>query len=196
MKFKCCGLIHNTNDVETFESIEKDVISNPTVKDYNGRKITKEIVYTLTCKKNGCTQVKIFRMGLSAAGKSIALDKIELSGISAIEYLQETEELRKRQPQICPIKPIPFCKRIPLVFGKVISSTEQRKRYVNEQGFRDISESRIILKGYRDDKGKVKFKKVIEYEWVPDIVVSPINYFYKSPPREETAVPQTTAVIP
>lgn len=170
MKFSCCGIVYSTNDVETFECIEKDVITSPTVREYNGKKITKEIVYTLSCKKNNCTKIKVYRMGLSKFGQSKALETIEMSGLSAITYLQETELIRKRQAQICPLKPIPSCKTIPFVYGKVISATEQRPRYINETGYRDIAKAAIIEKIYWDENLKRKTKQILQYSFIPDII--------------------------
>ena len=132
MSFVCCGVKYSKNDPETYWCIETDTIKIFTKKKVKDNKVCKEIVETLICKKNGCLQVHIKRFGQSK-GRFKILEVEKLSGDEAALFLINTESIRLRQSQICPIKMTPFSKRIPLCYGKFISSTTQRARYLNEQ---------------------------------------------------------------
>ena len=132
MSFLCCGVKYSKNDIETYWCIETD-ITNPIQKKYVGNdRVFKEVVDTLTCKKNGCLKVNITRYGKIKGRKKI-LEVEKLSGKKAFEYLSETANVRISQPQICPMQKVPIKKKNDFKYGQVIDSTTQRARYLNEQ---------------------------------------------------------------
>ena len=150
MSFLCCGVKYSKNDPNTYWCIDTDIIE-PALKKYaSGAKIKKEIVETLTCKKNGCLKIKISRFGI-VKGQNTLLEIQELKGKEALQYLKDTSSVRKRQPLTCPLKKVPVKNKNDFIYGKVINSVTQRARYVNEQGFADnkkiISECRIYKNG-------------------------------------------------
>lgn len=150
--FTCCGVKYSKKDPESYWCIETDLIKDFTKKRVKEQKVRKEIIETLTCKKNGCLQVHIKRFG-QFAGKFKILEFENLSGDEAALFLMKTENIRIRQPQYCPIKMTPFAKNIPLCFGKAISPTHQRRRYDGDKYWSDKFESN-------------------EGQWIPDIFES------------------------
>ena len=117
-------------------------------KKYVGNdRVIKEVVDSLTCKKNGCLKVNITRYG-KFRGKRKLLEIERLSGEAAAKYLQETADVRERQPLSCPMQNVPFSKYIDFKYGKVLDSTTQRARYLNETDWADEkkykSECRIV----------------------------------------------------
>lgn len=131
MKINCCGVCYSTSDIKTYWCIEKDIIKQFLKPIINNTKVIKEVVYTLLCTKNGCTKVEILRYG----NNKQLLQRETLSGQSALNFLSKTEKVRIRQNQVVPIKEIKQSKTIPFVYGKTITSTTQRPRYINEAGF-------------------------------------------------------------
>lgn len=132
VSFVCCGIKYSKNDIETYWCIDTD-INKPVQKKFVGNnRVVREVVDSLTCKKNGCLKVKIFRYGIFR-GKRKLLETECLSGLKASEYLQATEKVRIRQPLACPIQSVPYSKYIDYAYGKVLDSTTQRARYLNEQ---------------------------------------------------------------
>ena len=63
MAFLCCGVKYSKNDPDTYWCIDTDVLEKPTKKTIKNLKVLKEKVEILTCKKNGCTKIQIFRYG-------------------------------------------------------------------------------------------------------------------------------------
>lgn len=136
MSFVCCGVKYSKNDPETYWCIDTD-INKPVQKKYVGNdRVIKEVIDSLTCKKNGCLKVKIFRYG-KLRGKKKLLETECLSGAEAFNYLEATASVRERQPLSCPIQSVPFSKHIDFKYGKVLNSITQRARYLNEQDWAD-----------------------------------------------------------
>lgn len=111
----------------------------PSLDYVSGQKVKKEIVETLICKKCGCLKIKIKRFAkapikINKSNLKI-LQIVELTGDEALDFLSKTAKIRKRQPQICPVKKVYYSKRVPMSYAKTVSPTEQRMRYVNEQGW-------------------------------------------------------------
>lgn len=132
MSFICCGIKYSKNDPDTYWCIDTD-INKPVQKKYVGNdRVVKEVVDSLTCKKNGCLKVKITRYGILRGRKKI-LEVESLSGRNAFDYLEATANVRERQPLACPMQSVPFSKYIDYCYGKVLSPTTQRARYLNEQ---------------------------------------------------------------
>ena len=112
-------------------------MQTPTRKEVQGKKIVKEIVYTLNCKKNGCTKLEIHRY----CRENSKLKKLEtkyLKYSEAMNFLNATVKTRIRLPQICPTKTFPNAKTIPWVYGKVLDSQTQVVRYLDESGNRKL----------------------------------------------------------
>ncbi len=143
MPFLCCGVKYSVTDPETYWCIDTDVVSVPTKKKIDNRKIVKEVVETLNCKKNGCTKVQIARY-FRLKGELHIAEFEELKGRQAQDYLEKTSKLRIRQPQKCPVVNVPTLSKNDFVYGKVINSETQRIRYLNEQGW--ASDKKIISK--------------------------------------------------
>lgn len=143
MSFLCCGRVYSKNDPETYQYIETDVIRDFTKKKIGKNTVVKQIVETLLCCKNGCTKVKNKYFGRGINGKLKILEVERLKGTEAINFLQETEGIRIRQPQKQPFPHIPFAKNIDLCYGKVTSSQSQRARYLNEQAWQQDSSEMI-----------------------------------------------------
>ena len=134
MSFLCCGVKYSKNDPDTYWCIDTDILTKPTKKTVKNYKILKETVEILTCKKNGCTKIQIFRFA-HVKGKLRNIDTEERKGKWAQEYLKETSNIRIRQRQKAPLVNIPQSSRNDFVYGKAINATTQRIRYLNEQGW-------------------------------------------------------------
>ena len=134
MSIVCCGVKYSKKDIDTYLCIESG-INIPVQKKYVGNeKVSKEVVDNVICKKCGCNIVEISRFG-KLRGNYKLLERERLSGIRAVEYLEETKEIRQRQRLSCPIKRVKYAKHIDLCYGKSISATKQRARYVNDLGW-------------------------------------------------------------
>ena len=158
VSFICCGIKYTKNNPETYWCLQTDVIKPQAVKNevikqiqdnvtknmhscdkkyksrefikksVNGKKVQKEVVESLICKKCGCHKIKITRYGINKK----RLEEPEVfGGYEVTFYLNELLKLgvSKILPQIEPFEAIPSAKNIPFVFGSAISPTEQRKRY-------------------------------------------------------------------
>lgn len=125
----CCGVFYSKKDINTYWCIDTDIITTPNeyVKEI---KVNRCIVETYLCKKCGCTIVKVYKYG-NKKGKQRLLETVRLSGDEAIEYLNNTTKLRKRQPQIIPLQKVHNAKKIPYIYGAVIGNEKQRPRYLN-----------------------------------------------------------------
>ncbi len=137
MRFVCCGVLYSTNDPDTYWCIETYIMKHPTINIIGGKKVVKEIVYTLACKKNGCLKLEIHRYHKSN-GKLKLLATRTLIGEQAKKFLENTKDMRIRQPQCCPIQPQQYSKTIPWVYGKTIDGETQVARYLDESGNRNI----------------------------------------------------------
>ncbi len=131
MSIVCCGVKYSKNDPETYWCIDTDV-NRPIQKKYVGSdRVIKEIVDSYTCKKCGGLIVTITRYG-TLRGRKKLLERERLSGIEATNYLTATANVRERQPLSCPIQSVPYSKYVDFRYGKIIDSTTQRPRYLNE----------------------------------------------------------------
>lgn len=141
MSFICCGVIYSKKDPETFYCIETDIIRDFTKKEIGRTKVTKQIVETLYCKKNGCVKLHNKFFGRAKNGKLKILLCERLKGEEAIQFLKDTEKIRIRQPQKEPILSVPQAKKLTLCYGKFIDNETQRARYINEMGWGHNSEN-------------------------------------------------------
>lgn len=152
MPFLCCGVKYSKNNIETYKSIETDLIRNFTKKKIKDDKVVKQVVETLLCQKCYCIKVHNKFFGRAANGKlkilevEHLLDNIhtgktdpktgkEIILNAASDFLMETEKIRIRQPQKEPSMHVPYAKNIDLCYGKILDSYTQRARYINEQGY-------------------------------------------------------------
>lgn len=141
MSFLCCGVKYSKKDPETFYCIETDIIRNFTRTKIGENKVTKQVIETLYCKKNGCVKLHNKFFGRCKNGKIKILSVERLNGEAAIQFLKNTEAIRIRQPQKEPVISVPQAKKITICYGKVIDSVTQRARYINEMGWGHNSEN-------------------------------------------------------
>ncbi len=137
MKFCCCGVAYSTGDPETFWCIETYIMKKPEKIVFDGKKIFKEIVYTLFCKKNGCSKLEIHRF-VEEDEELCLVEKERLKGQKARAYLERTKNMRIKIPQCCPLKSVTHSKNIPWVYGKAIDGERQVPRFFDESGNRDV----------------------------------------------------------
>lgn len=142
----CCGVKYSKNDPETYWCIDTD-INKPIQKKYVGSdRVVKEVVDSYTCKKCGCLIVTVTRYGVLRGHRKI-LEREKLTGYEATDYLEATAKVRERQPLACPMQSVPFSKHVDFKYGKVLNSTTQRPRFLNEQdwaGEKIVNECRTI----------------------------------------------------
>jgi hypothetical protein len=119
--------MYSTEDPETYWCIKKDLMKT------TAQKAAREVVYTLVCKKNGCTKVEIRRYATS--DEQHLLGKELISGKKALRFLQATSKVRTPQPQKFPYQTVPVSRRIPFVYGKTIDAEHQKARYITEEGW-------------------------------------------------------------
>ena len=143
MPFLCCGVKYSKNDLNTYWCIDTYILNTPSKKLVNNRRVVKEVVDVLTCKKNGCVKIQISRYG-QVKGIKKRLELEELKGKMAQEYLELTSKIRIKQPVKVPAVNIPITSRNDFVYGKTIDGFTQRIRYLNEQGW--ASNEKIISK--------------------------------------------------
>lgn len=134
MPFLCCGVKYSKNDPDTYWCIDTYIINAPIKKLVNNRRVIKEVVDVLTCKKNGCVKIQISRYG-HVKGIKKRLELEELKGKKAQDYLEATSKTRIKQPTRAPLINIPQGSKSDFVYGKVIDGMTQRIRYLNEQGW-------------------------------------------------------------
>jgi hypothetical protein len=135
---QCCGVVYSTDDPETHWCIETYKMKKPLKKAVRGEKVHLEIVYTLFCKKGGCSKLEIFRIG-QKNNKTILLETEKLKGRHTVQkFLERTGEMRIRQSQCSPLKSVNYSRTIPWVYGKTVDSETQSARYLNESGTRNI----------------------------------------------------------
>ncbi len=133
MKMYCCGVIYSTQDPETYWCVRKDIMKQSSKTEINGIDVAREVIYTLICKKNGCTRVEIHRYATSEENHLI--EKESFSGKKALKFLESTVDVRISQPLKCPYQKVPTSKRVPYVYGKAIDDETQRARYISEEGW-------------------------------------------------------------
>lgn len=143
MKFYCCGLIYSTENPETYWCIQKYILKKPSVDIWKGKRVEKEIVYTLCCKKNGCLKIEIHKY-TNESGILKLFDKQPLKGAAAVTFLERTKNMRVRQPQCCPLRKVQNSKKIPWVYGKAVNSDTQVVRYMDESGNRQVFKGAML----------------------------------------------------
>lgn len=133
-------------------------------KRIDDKPIIKEMVQSLTCKKNGCIKVKITRYYLDEKNKNkkIGNDE-EFKGNEAYFYIDAIMRLNigKRLKQRNPLKAIPSATKIPPIFPEAISKTEQKLMY-------------LMSNPIRADKFKPGIIPELN-KWVPNIINSEIK---------------------
>lgn len=112
-------------------------MKQPSKNIVGDKKIIKEIIYTLNCKKNGCLKLQIHRF-IKENSKLKKAEVKHLNSTVALNFLKSTTNERIKLPQICPIKNVPNAKSIPWVYGKAIDGYTQVVRYIDESGNRKI----------------------------------------------------------
>ncbi|MBS4760888.1 MAG: hypothetical protein KHX03_09355 [Clostridium sp.] len=145
MKFFCCGVIYSTDDPETYWCIEKYVLKKPTKDFVKSKRIFKEVVYSLFCKKNDCSKIEIHRF-FKQKEEFVLAQREALKGEKARKYLERTKNMRIKQPQCCPLRPVAYSKKIPWVYGKSIDGHTQIPRYMDESGNRDVFKNNMWQK--------------------------------------------------
>ena len=138
----CCGLLYNTKDPDTYWCINTYLMKKPTIQYYRKKKIEKEVVYSLCCKKNGCIKIEIHRY-IKEKDTLKLLFKFSLTGKAALHFLENTKNDRKKLPQIQPLKNIHWGNKIPWVYGKAIDGNKQVPRYIDESGNRNVLKNNI-----------------------------------------------------
>lgn len=133
MKMTCCGVVYSTDDPSTYWCMQKYINKIMTKAYVNDNRVSKEVVYSVLCKKNGCTKIMILRYG--SLEENLLLERETLHGKKAMIYLHKTRNIRMAVPQKCPLQIVPISKRIPYVYGKAINSVTQGIRYLNEEGW-------------------------------------------------------------
>lgn len=141
MRFYCCGLVYSTEDPETYWCIETYNLKAPVYRAVNGVKVFKEVVYTLFCKKNGCSKLELHSYS-NENGVLKLLQKQCFKGKKAQAFLERTQNMRIRKVQCCPLKAVNHSKNIPWVYGKAINSETQVVRYMDESGNREVFKGR------------------------------------------------------
>lgn len=146
MPFLCCGVKYSTNDPNTYWCIDVYILKNPTKKNIGNRRITKEKVEVLTCKKNGCVKIQISRYA-HVKGQLKRIEIEELKGEKAQRYLLNTSDIRIKQPMKAPAVNIPQGSKSDFVYGKVLDGTTQRIRYLSERGWasNEIIKSKVKI---------------------------------------------------
>lgn len=137
MKFYCCGLVYSTQDPDTYWCIETYNLKRPIDKFVGGKKVYKQVIYTLCCKVHGCTKLELHSYAKeNGVLKRICTQSIKGSGVTV--FLEKTKDLRVKQQQVCPYSKIQYGKKIPWVYGKIVNSTTQVVRYIDESGNRQV----------------------------------------------------------
>lgn len=178
MKIQCCGIWQSTNDVDDYIFFDKYIVKPILKPMVNEFKVLQEIVYCHSCKVCGALTVQIVRKG-KILGKKTILETQELKGKKAIDFLAQTANRRYFTEIPNPAKPpVHYSKFIPLVYGKKINATTQRKRYLNESDWANR------LDGFKD-KVKIKSdafgekKQVVENQakWTSDLFKSEVKVY-------------------
>lgn len=139
MKFYCCGLVYSTRDPETYWCIETYFLRRPVDDIIGGKRIARQVVYTLCCKKHGCLKLEIHsyeKDKKTGALKLVMTQAIKSEG--ARTFLERTKHMRIRQPQCCPLRTVTGSRKIPWVYGKAVGKETQAARYIDESGSRQV----------------------------------------------------------
>ena len=139
MKFYCCGLVYSTQDPETYWCIETYHLKKPVDDIIGGKRIVKQIIYTLCCKKHGCLKLELHSYEKDKKTGALKLVMTQaIKGEGARVFLERKKDMRIRQPQCCPIKPVTGSTTIPWVYGKSAGKEKQVVRYFDESGNRQV----------------------------------------------------------
>lgn len=139
MKFYCCGLVYSTQDPETYWCIETYHLKKPVDDIIGGKRIVKQIIYTLCCKKHGCLKLEIHSYEKDKTTGALKLVMTQaIKGEGAKVFLERTKDMRIRQPQCCPLRPVSGARTIPWVYGKSAGKDKQVVRYLDESGNRQV----------------------------------------------------------
>ena len=109
-----------------------------------GKKVAKEIVYSLRCKKNGCSKIEIHRF--SQEGDLLEAEK--LNGQKARCFLEKTSLFRYRLKPEYP-QFLKYSKNIPMVYGKTINGVVQKARYITEEGWANEEKIYAPVRAYK-----------------------------------------------
>lgn len=142
MKFYCCGLVYSTQDPKTYWCIETYHLKKPVDDIIGGKRVYKQIVYTLCCQKHGCLKLEIHSY-TKENGVLKLLFTQSIKGKGAFKFLERTKDMRVRQPQCCPVKTHQYSKKIPWVYGKTVNDTTQVARYFDESGNRKVFKANV-----------------------------------------------------
>lgn len=161
MRMICCGVSYDTNSPDTYWCISK-YKTKELLKRFVGRdKVTKEEIYVLLCKKNGCSKVEIHRYGKprlikTKSGKEkLSKNLLERTYINsskgAVSFISQFQNnfIQILIPE--PIKNVNSSKTIPFVYGKVEDGTTQSERYINETGYRNKNSIHSEVKTYKQN---------------------------------------------
>ena len=144
MKFYCCGLVYSTQDPETYWCIETYHLKRPIDDIIGGKRIVKQVIYTLCCKKNGCLKLELHSYEKDKKTGALKLVMTQsMKGQGARTFLERTKEMRIRQPQCCPIRVVSGEKKIPWVYGKATGNDTQTVRYMDESGNRQVFKGKV-----------------------------------------------------
>ena len=139
MKFYCCGLVYSTQDPETYWCIETYHLKKTVDDIIGGKRIVKQIIYTLCCKKHGCLKLEIHSYEKDKTTGALKLVMTQaIKGEGAKVFLERTKDMRIRQPQCCPLRPVSGATTIPWVYGKSAGKDKQVVRYLDESGNRQV----------------------------------------------------------
>ena len=114
-------------------------------------------------------QIQIKRIGVDKGHKKV-LEVLLLSGNEAAFYdlVTTRHNIKVRQPQILPEKPVVYSRTIPLVYPVSVGPTKQRKSYLmSVPCFADKFKQGAVFKG----------KKITPDKWIPDIIESEVTRY-------------------
>ncbi len=137
LKIYCCGLVYSTQDPETYWCIETYNLKHPIDDIIGGKRVYKQVVYTLCCKVHGCTKLELHSYTKENGVLKLIFTQ-SIKGAGAMAFLERTKDLRVKLPQVCPYSKIQYAKKIPWVYGKAVNSTTQVVRYIDESGNRQV----------------------------------------------------------
>lgn len=131
--------MYSTQDPETYWCIETYALKKPVDDIIGGKRIVKQIVYTLCCKKHGCLKLEIHSYEKDKETGALKLVMTQaIKGQGARTFLERTKDMRIRQPQCCPLRPVTGSRKIPWVYGKAAGKDKQVARYIDETGYRQV----------------------------------------------------------
>lgn len=140
-----CSCQHYVNTDDTSYNITK-YENKPVLKRHsnNGEYIVKEVFYYYVCPRCDKEVVEIHRFKRNAIGNLARVEREQLFGLKAANYLIQTQETRKQR--LIEFKEHIHSKGIPLRYGKCINDETVRLRYINECGFDgDKIESKVKI---------------------------------------------------